>query len=650
MKLDFTTEEEKLAIEEVFDNALTCLNEDDRNLQAIESMKGLLKRGIGIHHSGLLPILKELIEILFQESLLKILFATETFAMGLNMPAKTVIFTAMTKWDGEAMRYMRSGEYIQMSGRAGRRGKDLKGICIMMIDDKMDEATCADMVSGRPLPLLSNYKLTYYTLLNLLRKPDGTTEQKKTIERSFHQYQHQSSVPELQKEIEALTEEDGAIKINVSMENLSQKAKDLLELQNMRQAIINSLLESGDSCFSFLCAGRLVHIVDGTGDWGWGIIVSVFKKVEKDGKDEGHGGSTSDQYIIDVMLPCRRRNDAAGGGCIEPLPSGTSSNKEDTDILVVPVSCSCLAEISSLRVGLPKVLNDASGKRKVQTTILSVIKKYQNGNLPLLHPSRDLGLQDQDDLWFEINNLKLRTLKYRGSSSSIEKVQYSQVAGHKRKMDIKKRVKQLEEKIKDSQVTVFNREIKLRSAVLKRLGHIDESGVLTNKGRAACEVDTADELMASELMLEGAFNSLNIHQVVAVASCLVPVERSQAQVELKPALKQPLQVLRDTAKHIATVSEECKLEIDIEEYVESFKPTLMNVTYHWSKGTSFSDICDMTDVFEGSIIRAMRRLNELLGQMENAASAIGDEDLAKKFGEASASIQRGIIFAASLYI
>ena len=79
----------------------------------------------------------------------------------------------------------------------------------MMIDDKMDEATCADMVSGRPLPLLSNYKLTYYTLLNLLRKQDGTSEQKKTIERSFHQYQHQSSVPAMQKEIEALNKEDG---------------------------------------------------------------------------------------------------------------------------------------------------------------------------------------------------------------------------------------------------------------------------------------------------------------------------------------------------------------------------------------------------------------------------------------------------------
>ncbi len=103
-KLDFTSDGEKAQIEEIFANAMLSLNERDRNLPAIEHMLPLMKKGIGIHHSGLLPILKELIEILFQEHLLKILFATETFAMGLNMPAKTVIFTAVRKWDGQVVR------------------------------------------------------------------------------------------------------------------------------------------------------------------------------------------------------------------------------------------------------------------------------------------------------------------------------------------------------------------------------------------------------------------------------------------------------------------------------------------------------------------------------------------------------------------
>ena len=91
------------------------LPDADKELPQIKNILPLLRRGIGIHHSGLLPILKEIIEILFQEGLLKVLFATETFSIGLNMPAKTVVFTSVRKWDGKGFRWVSGGEYIQMS-------------------------------------------------------------------------------------------------------------------------------------------------------------------------------------------------------------------------------------------------------------------------------------------------------------------------------------------------------------------------------------------------------------------------------------------------------------------------------------------------------------------------------------------------------
>uniref|UniRef100_A0A0L8GIW9 Helicase C-terminal domain-containing protein n=1 Tax=Octopus bimaculoides TaxID=37653 RepID=A0A0L8GIW9_OCTBM len=95
-------------------------------------MEELLKRGLGIHHSGVLPILKEVVEMLFQRSLVKILFATETFAMGVNMPARTVLFDSISKHDGTNFRNLLPGEYIQMAGRAGRRGLDTTGTVIIM--------------------------------------------------------------------------------------------------------------------------------------------------------------------------------------------------------------------------------------------------------------------------------------------------------------------------------------------------------------------------------------------------------------------------------------------------------------------------------------------------------------------------------------
>jgi ATP-dependent RNA helicase DOB1 len=112
---DYTDEVEKDLISQVYSNAIESLSEDDRKLPQVEALLPLLKRGIGIHHGGLLPILKEIVEILFSEGLIKALFATETFAIGINMPAKTVVFTNTRKWDGKEIRWVTSGEYIQVS-------------------------------------------------------------------------------------------------------------------------------------------------------------------------------------------------------------------------------------------------------------------------------------------------------------------------------------------------------------------------------------------------------------------------------------------------------------------------------------------------------------------------------------------------------
>ena len=119
--------------------------------------------------TGLLPILKETIEIMFGEGLLKALFATETFAMGLNMPARTVLFTSAQKFDGKDFRFVTSGEFIQMSGRAGRRGLDDKGIVILMVDEKMSPSNGRDIIKGLPDNLNSAFHLTYNMVLNLLR-------------------------------------------------------------------------------------------------------------------------------------------------------------------------------------------------------------------------------------------------------------------------------------------------------------------------------------------------------------------------------------------------------------------------------------------------------------------------------------------------
>jgi ATP-dependent RNA helicase DOB1 len=196
-QLVFNDESEKAMVSKVFSSAIEMLSEEDQELPQIKHILPLLRRGIGVHHSGLLPILKETIEILFQEGLIKVLFATETFSIGLNMPAKTVVFTSVRKFDGVSQRWVTPSEFIQMSGRAGRRGLDERGIVIMMIDQQMEPAIAKEIVRGQQDNLNSAFHLGYNMVLNLMRVEGISPEF--MLEHCFFQFQNTASVASLEK-------------------------------------------------------------------------------------------------------------------------------------------------------------------------------------------------------------------------------------------------------------------------------------------------------------------------------------------------------------------------------------------------------------------------------------------------------------------
>jgi antiviral helicase SKI2 len=129
--LDLNTAKEKSAVQSFALQTVARLSQNDAKLPQVMTIVEMVQRGIGVHHGGLLPILKEMVEILFSRNLIKVLFATETFAMGVNMPAKAVIFNSIRKHDGTQFRVLEPGEYTQMAGRAGRRGLDNVGTVII---------------------------------------------------------------------------------------------------------------------------------------------------------------------------------------------------------------------------------------------------------------------------------------------------------------------------------------------------------------------------------------------------------------------------------------------------------------------------------------------------------------------------------------
>lgn len=199
---DFCTATEKSAIHMVIEKSIARLKPEDRVLPQIIRLRELLSRGIAVHHGGLLPIVKELVEILFARTLVKVLFATETFAMGLNLPTRTVVFSGYRKHDGHSFRNLLPGEYTQMAGRAGRRGLDKVGSVIIVPpggDDAPPVAELRNMILGEPSKLRSQFRLTYNMILNLLRVEALKIEE--MIKRSFSEHATQQLLPEHEKDV-----------------------------------------------------------------------------------------------------------------------------------------------------------------------------------------------------------------------------------------------------------------------------------------------------------------------------------------------------------------------------------------------------------------------------------------------------------------
>ncbi|XP_028830496.1 exosome RNA helicase MTR4 isoform X1 [Denticeps clupeoides] len=635
-KLDFNTDEEKKLVEEVFNNAIDCLSDEDKKLPQVEHVLPLLKRGIGIHHGGLLPILKETIEILFSEGLLKALFATETFAMGINMPARTVLFTSARKFDGKDFRWITSGEYIQMSGRAGRRGMDERGIVIFMVDEKMSPAVGKQLLKGSADPLNSAFHLTYNMVLNLLRVEEINPEY--MLEKSFYQFQHYRAVPGVVEKVQKLEEKYNSLEIP-NEESVVTYYKIRQQLAKLAKEI-EEYIRKPKYCLPFLQPGRLVKVKNEDADFGWGVVVNFSKKSNV----KVSTGDLDPLYVVEVLLHCSK--DSVKNAATEAAKPAAPGEKGEMQ--VVPVLLHLITSISSVRLYIPKDLRPYDNRQSMLKSIQEVQKRFPDG-VPLLDPIDDMGIKDPG-LKKVIN--KVEAFEHRmyshplHSDPTLEAV-YTLC---EKKALIAGDIKAAKHGLKRARTVLQMDELKCRKRVLRRLGFATTSDVIEMKGRVACEISSADELLLTEMVFNGLFNDLTAEQATALLSCFVFQENASEMPKLTEQLAGPLRQMQECAKRIAKVSAEAKLDVDEESYLSAFRPHLMDVVYTWANGSSFAQICKMTDVFEGSIIRCMRRLEELLRQMCQAAKAIGNTELENKFAEGITKIKRDIVFAASLYL
>ncbi|KAK7920212.1 hypothetical protein PG985_008234 [Apiospora marii] len=629
-KFSFNDDSEKQMVRKVFTSAIESLSEEDRDLPQISNLLPLLEKGIGVHHSGLLPILKETIEILFQEGLIKVLFATETFSIGLNMPAKTVVFTQVTKWDGVQRRPLTSSEYIQMSGRAGRRGLDERGIVIMMVDDKLEPETAKEIVAGSQDRLNSAFHLGYNMVLNLLRIEAISPEF--MLENCFFQFQNSASVAGLEQDLMSLQKEkDGMV--------IPDEAtiKDYYSLRHQIEAYTKDMIhviQHPTHCLDYLQPGRIIQIQNPkTGqDFGWGVVVNFIpRKAPKFGEKEYE---PQESYFVDVYLRLDPNSEsfAPASQTSQPskeMPDGLIARGDSSSCKfeVVPCLFTCIKTISQIRVFMPKDVKTREDIEEVRSQLMKSLT---------------------EKLLRKIEVLEARLLANPLHGSPLLPGLWEQ---YSRKIQLTDQTKAIKKKIGKAHSIAQLDELKSRKRVLRRLDFINDADVVQMKARVACEISSTEghELLLSELLFDRFFNELTPEMCAAILSVFIFEEKVEAAT-LRDELQKPYSQVQAKARIIAKISQESKLEVNEDEYVQSLKWQLMETVYAWSNGKPFSEICKMTNAYEGSLIRLFRRLEELLRQMAQAGKVMGSEELTTKFEESLAKIRRDIVAAQSLYL
>uniref|UniRef100_A0A3B4YMI3 SKI2 subunit of superkiller complex n=1 Tax=Seriola lalandi dorsalis TaxID=1841481 RepID=A0A3B4YMI3_SERLL len=621
--MDLTSSIEKAEIHSFFQKSLSRLRGGDRQLPQILQMRDLLKRGIAVHHSGILPILKEVIEMLFSRGLVKVLFATETFAMGVNMPARTVVFDSIRKHDGTGFRNLLPGEYIQMAGRAGRRGLDATGTVIILCKAGVHEmADLHVMMLGKPTILQSQFRLTYTMILNLLRVEAlrVTDMMRRSFSESHRDTQAQEKrIGQLKQALSCLPPLD----TEGQLSDLMPYYHTVTELRTTTESLQRAILESVNG-LKALSVGRVVVVNNKQHLNALGVILQV-------------SVSTSKILLSENMSPVVPNPNLGYRVYLFCSCSHTVQKLKFQDISAITMKT--LKVIPDRIIDnynkrqQPRFRHDPPGQAiSTATQELLRLAEANPTGIATLDPVNDLQLKSVDVVE---GAMRLRVLQesLKDFNCIHTPTFFARV---KERMSVQEELDRLLFLVSDQSLSLLP-EYHQRIKVLQSLQYVDSSGAVQLKGRVACQI-SSHELLLTELLFENVLSPLAPEESAALLSCLIFTQNTQG-----------IDRVLTVAQRIGELQRDCGIPQTAEEFVGQFKFGLTEVVYCWARGMPFAEIALLTDVQEGTVVRCIQRLDEVLKEVRQAARIVGDSVLGSKMERASLAIRRDIVFTASLY-
>ena len=605
--LCLTSEREQRIIAMRVDEAGQDIPSEDLDVLGFWSWRDGLLRGLAAHHAGLLPTFKEVVEKLFAEGLVKAVFATETLALGVNMPARSVVLEKLEKFNGEAHVGITAGEYTQLTGRAGRRGIDVEGHAVVLWQPGTDPAAVAGLASRRTYPLNSSFRPTYNMSINLLAQ-FGRPRAREILESSFAQFQADRSVVGLAKQVRSREESLAGFRKSMTCHlgdftEYARLRRELSDAENVaargQSRARKSLTEDS---LSRLLPGDVIDVPTGRAP-GFAVVLSS----DHTSREPRPAVLTMDHQLRRIGI-------------------------HDLEGPVSPVT----------RVRIPKSFNAKvpKSRRELASSVRNAIRENRP---PAPDSSRhnDFGraaaLPDQERKIAELRRA-LRSHPCHGCSEREDHARWSE-RWWKLRQETDGLIRQIQGRTNTIAKT-FDRVCE----VLFSYGYLEttESGkvVIGTDGQRLRRIYGEKDLLISQALRQGAFDDLDAAEIAALASILV-FQAKREDRGLRPRMPS---VSLETSVDIV-VKEWSALE-DTEEANKlplTGEPELglMWPIFKWAKGRHLQEVLSGTDLAAGDFVRWVKQVIDLLDQLAKIPGL--DPRIARLCSEAITLVRRGVV-------
>ncbi|HET7386632.1 MAG TPA: DEAD/DEAH box helicase [Nocardioidaceae bacterium] len=621
--LRLTDPDERSEIRAFVEQKCAEIPEEDLQVLGYHDFLDGIARGIAAHHAGMLPTFKECVEQLFARGLCKVVFATETLALGINMPARSVVIENLSKWNGETHADLTPGEYTQLTGRAGRRGIDVEGHGIVLWRPGLDPRAVAGLASTRTYPLRSSFRPSYNMAVNLVHQV-GRATARELLESSFAQFQADKAVVGLARQLHSAQE---------ALEGYAEAATcergDFMEYARLRRGL--SDVEAGAAksrradaraeiaaSLEVLRAGDVIDVPAGRFA-GIAVVVDPGVRSDRDGPRP---------YVVTAGRQARR---LSMSDFPEPVRAFTTLRVPKGFNARNPQARRDLASaLRSKTHGLtppPPPLVEARAKRALRDT------RSARSSGTTSKPRGD-GASEA-----EITRLRgqIRAHPCHGCPDREDHARWAE-----RYLKLDRDTQGLRRRIEQRTHTIA-RQFDRVCEVLEALGYLDGETV-TATGQRLMRIYTEMDLVAAEALRHRLWEELSAGELAAVLSALVYESR-------RPDDAGPARLPGGRAR--AALEQVSALWSDLDALEREHKLSFLRepdlgfawAAYRWAEGAALDQVLDESDLAAGDFVRWVKQLLDLTDQVADAA---GDTPLRATARRTSKALRRGVVAYSSV--